>query len=72
MNPFDFKAYHQRSIHATAEERAALNEELKDLYASLSAEDQKTFNEQLQTFLIREMGRLRTDYEAVKAQQPDN
>ena len=72
MNTFDFKAYHHRSIHAaTAGERAAINQELKDLYASLSEEDKKAFNEQLQTFLIREMGRLKTDYEAIKTQQTD-
>lgn len=72
MKNFDFKSYHQRSIHATAQERAALNQELKNLYASLSEEDQRTFNEQLQTFLVREMGRLKTDYEAIKKQQtPD-
>lgn len=70
MKTFDFKAYHLRSIHAAdAEERAAINQELKDLYASLSEEDQKTFNEQLQTFLVKEMGRLKTDYEAIEAQQ---
>ncbi len=62
-----FKAYHQRSIHAaTTEERAAINQELKDLYASLSEDDKKAFNEQLQTFLVREMGRLKTDYEVIK------
>lgn len=72
MKTFDFKTYHQRSIHATAEERAALNQELKALYASLSEDDQKTFNEQLQAFLVKEMGRLKTDYEAIKAQQPNN
>ena len=72
MNTFDFKSYHHRSIHAaTAEDRAAINQELKDQYASLSADDQKAFNAQLQTFLAREMGRLRTDYEAIKAQQND-
>ena len=71
MTQFDFKSYHHRSIHADAEERAALNQELKTLYASLSEEDKKAFNEQLQTFLIREMGRLKTDYEAVKTRQTD-
>lgn len=70
MKTFDFKAYHHRSIHAaTAGERAAINQELKDLYASLSEEDKKAFNEQLQTFLVKEMGRLKTDYEAIEAQQ---
>jgi hypothetical protein len=71
MIQFDFKSYHQRSIHANAEERAAINQELKALYASLPEEDKRAFNEQLQTFLVREMGRLKTDYEAIRGQSPD-
>ncbi|MEA5425780.1 hypothetical protein [Arcicella lustrica] len=64
---FNFKQYHMRSINAaSAEERAAINQELKDFYASLNEEDQKIFNTQLQTFIAREMGRLKTDYEAIK------
>ena len=64
---FNFKQYHVRSINAaSAEERAAINQELKDFYASLNEEDKKTFNTQLQTFIAREMGRLKTDYEAIK------
>jgi hypothetical protein len=67
---FDFKKYHLRSINATtAEERATINQELKDLYANLSPEDQKVFNEGLQSFLAREMGRLGSDYQAIKASQ---
>ncbi len=65
---FDFKKYHIRSINASsAEERAAINQELKDFYASLSKEEQHEFNTRLQIFLAREMGRLKTDYEAIKA-----
>jgi hypothetical protein len=65
---FNFKKYHTRSINAaSAEERAAINQELKDFYASLDKEQQHEFNTQLQTFLAREMGRLKTDYEAIKA-----
>nr|WP_170117762.1 hypothetical protein [Arcicella aurantiaca] len=68
MMDFDFKKYHIRSINASsAEERATINQELKDYYASLSKEEQHEFNTQLQTFLAREMGRLKTDYEAIKA-----
>ena len=64
---FDFKKYHIRSINAVSnEERAAINQELKNFYASLNVEEQKEFNEALQTFLAREMGRLKTDYEAIK------
>lgn len=64
---FDFKKYHIRSINAvSAEERAAINQELKNFYASLNVEEQEGFNKALQTFLAREMGRLKTDYEAIK------
>ncbi len=64
---FNFKRYHTRSINASsAEERAAINRELKDFYATLNKEEQQEFNLQLQTFLAREVGRLKTDYEAIK------
>lgn len=67
MPEFDFKRYHIRSINATSEEeRAAINLELKELYASLSEEDKKDFNIQLEKFMIVEMGRLSNDYEAIK------
>lgn len=70
---YDFKAYHQRSIHAATEaERAAINQELKDLYASLPEAEKADFNAQLQTFLVREMGRLKSDYEAVKGGMSEN
>ena len=64
---FNFKKYHTRSINASsAEERTTINQELKDFYASLNKEEQHEFNVQLQTFLAREVGRLKTDYEAIK------
>lgn len=64
---FNFRKYHTRSINASsAEERTAINQELKDFYASLNKEEQHEFNVQLQTFLAREVGRLKTDYEAIK------
>ena len=64
---FNFKKYYVRSINAaSAEERAAINQELKNFYASLNVEEQEEFNKTLQTFLAREMGRLKTDYEAIK------
>ncbi|MBC7407869.1 MAG: hypothetical protein H7339_05730 [Arcicella sp.] len=64
---FNFKKYHTRSINAhSAEERAIINQELKDYYASLTKEEQFGFNIQLQTFLAREVGRLKSDYEAIK------
>jgi hypothetical protein len=64
---FNFKKYHTRSINASSnEERAVINQELKNYYASLNKEEQHEFNVQLQTFLAREVGRLKTDYEAIK------
>lgn len=66
MPEFDFKRFHIRSMNAGSdEERASINQELKDLYASLSDEDKKDFNEKLQHFLTREVGRIRSDYESV-------
>ena len=67
MTPYDFRAYHTRSINAaTAEERAAINQELKALYASFPDDEKDAFNQQLQIFLAREVGRLKSDYESVK------
>jgi hypothetical protein len=64
---FDFRKYHIRSINAANEaEKAAINQELKDLYESLSAEDKATFNEQLQAFLMKQYNTLGADYQAVK------
>ncbi|MFC0184300.1 hypothetical protein SAMN04515674_102182 [Pseudarcicella hirudinis] len=67
MQEFNFKQYHLRSINAqSAEDRAAINQELKEFYASLTEEDKNAFNIQLQSFLAKEMGRLKSDYEAIK------
>jgi hypothetical protein len=69
---FNFRQYHVRSINAaTGEERASINQELKDFYATLNKEEQQQFNTELQTFLAREMGRLKTDYEAIKGNMGD-
>ncbi|MFM6938076.1 MAG: hypothetical protein ACKOXH_10400 [Aquirufa sp.] len=68
----DFKAYHLRGIHAsTAEEKQQINQELKDLYDSLTDADKRIFNLELQKFLATEMGRLGSDYEAIKKQIPE-
>jgi hypothetical protein len=73
MTDYNFKRYHIRSINAASdEERAAINQELKDLYASLSEEDKKDFNEQLQKFMITEMARLSNDYEAIRSMDNPN
>ena len=64
---FDFRKYHVRSINAANEaEKAAINQELKDLYESLSEADKIEFNEQLQMFLMNQYKTLGTDYQAVK------
>ncbi|OIN57775.1 hypothetical protein BLX24_18440 [Arsenicibacter rosenii] len=57
---------------ATAEERAAINQELKELYNSLPDDEKEDFNRQLQTFLAREMGRLKSGYESVRGGISDN
>jgi hypothetical protein len=73
MPDYNFRRYHIRSINAVSdEERAAINQELKDLYASLSEEDKKEFNEQLQAFMITEMSRLSSDYEAIRGMDNPN
>ena len=48
MKNFNLKAYHVRGMNAETEaEKLAINQELKELYDSLSEEDQKDFNEVL-------------------------
>ena len=70
---YDFRSYHYRSINAANDtERAAINQELKDLYESLPDDEKAEFNKQLQTFLAKEMGRLKSDYESVKGNVGDN
>jgi hypothetical protein len=70
---YDFRKYHYRSINAADDaERTAINQELKDLYTSLSEDEKAEFNRQLQTFLAKEMGRLKSDYESVKGSLGDN
>ena len=67
MPHFDFRRYHIRSINAhDAAERAAINQELKNLYASLSVEDKADFNEQLQTFMIQQYKTIGSEYQAIK------
>jgi hypothetical protein len=64
---YDFKKYHLRSINAATDlERANINQELKNLYAGLSETEKIAFNNQLQTFLTKEVGRLGSDYESIK------
>ena len=67
MKDFNLKSYHIRAMNASTEaEKKAINQELKELYESLSVEDKKDFNEQLQTFLIKEMATINSFYHASK------
>lgn len=67
MSDFNFKDFHIRSINAANDaERAAINQELKDIYASLSEEEKVAFNEQLQQFLVRQYKAIGDEYEALK------
>ena len=67
MKDFNLKSYHIRGMNASSEaEKAAINQELKNLYESLSDEDKKDFNEHLQTFLIKEMATINSFYQATK------
>lgn len=50
----------------TEAEKLVVNQELKELYDSLSEEDKKDFNYQLQTFLVKEMAAIKSVYDATK------
>lgn len=66
MTKYDFKRYHIRAINAASEEeKASINQEMKDLYATLAEDEKVNFNEQLQYFLTHEYARLRSDYESI-------
>lgn len=66
MADFDFKRYHIRSMNAGSDaERAEINQELKDLYASLPEEEKAEFNKQLQSFLTTQVAKIKSDYESV-------
>lgn len=67
MKNFNLKAYHVRGMNAETEaEKLVINQELKELYDRLSEEDKKDFNEQLQTFLVKEMAAIKSVYDATK------
>lgn len=73
MTQYDFRKYHYRSINAASDaERAAINQELKDTYEALSDPEKDEFNRQLQAFLAKEMGRLKSNYESVKGGLGEN
>jgi hypothetical protein len=67
MPTFDFRRFHLRAIHAeTREERTAINQELKTLYASLPDDEKAIFNEELQCFLTQQYKNIGSEYEALK------
>lgn len=73
MVQFDFKSYHMRAINAEDEtEKAKINLELKQVYESLSDEDKKEFNLQLEKFLIKEYAAYRSVIDGVKAGENPN
>lgn len=51
---------------ATNAEKLAINQELKDLYSTFSADKKKTFDLGLEKFLKQENEKLKADYEAIK------
>lgn len=66
---FDFKSFHLRGIHAESDQdRERTNVELKNLYDSLTLDEKEIFNLELHKFLMSEVGRLDSDYEAIKNQ----
>ena len=67
---WDFRSFHVRAINAASEEeRAAINQELKDLYETLDESNKKLFNEGLQAFLLKQYANLADDYENIKNNQ---
>lgn len=66
MSSFDFKKYHFRAMNASSEtEKAKINQELKDLYDSLPEEEQKSFNQELQQFLLKEYAAINSLYTGI-------
>ena len=64
---FDLRKYQVRAINARDEaEKATINEELKDLYDTLSDDDKKVFNEELQKFLVSQYKAIGDEYESLK------
>ena len=69
MGKFDFKKYHVRAMNAISEaEKLAINKELKDYYNDLEESDKAIFNEELQSFLIKEMANIKSVYDGATGQ----
>ncbi len=66
MSSFDFKKYHVRAMNAaTEEEKNEINQELKDLYVSLTDDQKEKFNAELSTFLVSEYASINSLYQGV-------
>jgi len=69
MGKFDFKKYHVRAMNVSTEtEKAEINKELKEYYNSLEEADKAIFNEELQSFLIKEMANIKSVYDGATGQ----
>jgi hypothetical protein len=69
MGKFDFKKYHVRAMNASSEaEKLEINKELKDYYNALDESDKAIFNEELQSFLIKEMASIKSVYDGATGQ----
>ena len=67
MGQFDFKSFHIRGMNAATEaEKAAINKELKDFYEVLSETEKQVFNEELQSFLVKEYANLTSLHNSMK------
>jgi hypothetical protein len=68
MGNFDFKKYHVKAMNAASEEeKAVINQELKTMYDTLDEDEKKTFNEELQSFLIKEMANIKSVYDGAQS-----
>lgn len=69
MGKFDFKKYHVRAMNASSEvEKLQINKELKDYYNALGESDKAIFNDELQSFLIKEMANIKSVYDGATGQ----
>lgn len=50
---------------ANEAQKLAINMELKEFYATLLEDEKEAFNEELQSFLIKEMGKIKSVYDGV-------
>lgn len=70
---YDFKKYHVRAMNAATEsEKAAINQELKDIYDTLNEEQKIVFNQELQVFLMKEYATITSVYEGIKSTENPN